>query len=109
MLPLVNATVTAITAPGSSEDYGSAGGAGSTLFSGEAPAYVTQQMFQNANGEKLDQITVTRLVLNYNVGNLVQRGGTITFSTDGVVSTRIVRELQRYLLFGTTRVWFRDV
>ncbi len=116
MLPLTNATLTQIAGGGHTEDWDRGPGADLIRWSGAADAYVTEKSTTTiiTEGAKdvypsLTEAKLTRIVVDSSVGNLVQKGDTITFTWNNQTGIqRQVDNTQTYTLFGTTRLWLRE-
>lgn len=107
--PLINATLTKVETAVSSADYDQAEGAESEVWAGSVGAYITEKVVDELAAEREDEIKLTRMVVPLDVGLLIKRGHTLTYDYAGQTDlTRKAKDVQRYQLFGTARVWMDE-
>jgi hypothetical protein len=103
MIPFANATLTTITAAAIAEDYDQAAVPGDARWTGALGIYVSQELTQT-EGDGVDEIITTRLEIPYAIGQLVQRGDTLTYTFETAAHARVARNLIRSELVGRVRV-----
>lgn len=108
--PLVNATLTKIEGGGTSDDWDQPAGADTTRWTGTANAYLDEKILTEVNGNALDEIKQTRLVVPLDIGDLAVRGDTVTYTQGANTFVRTVRDIQHFRTAITlTNLYFRDV
>jgi hypothetical protein len=108
MIPYRNATLTKITAVGSSDDYDDPAVAGADRWTGSEGIYVDDTRGQILAPGRIDEIEQTRVEIPYAIGKLVQRGDTLTFTFNGTSQTGIAADLSGDPLVGRRRVLLED-
>lgn len=108
MLPLTNASLTQIAGSGFQEDWDRPAGVDTVRWNGIADAYVTEAAITEMKENTQTEVKITRLVVGIDVGELVQRGDTVTYDWNNQTIQRLVDDVQTYVLFGTTRIWFKE-
>lgn len=109
-IPFSNASLTAINAGGTAEDYDQVATIGTARWTGSLGIYVAEELVQveggNLRGSQLavDEVITTRLEIPYAVGRLVQRGDRLTFTYEDATHTRTARNLMHAELVGRIRV-----
>lgn len=105
MIPYVNATLTAITAPGAGDGYDVDAPAGGQRWAGTVGIYVAEELVQIESPGRLDEVVRTRLEIPYRVGQLVRRGDTLAYELDGVVQQpRTAQNIIASRLTGRVRI-----
>lgn len=93
-LPETNGRLVSITGEGTSEDWDSAEGQEvATRWSGGRAVYVVEEAVQ-LDGESLNEVTRTRIVMPVELGLLVSQGDTLTFDFRGETRTGHARDVQ---------------
>ncbi len=105
-LPLVNATLERIAGGGTSEDYDAPEGADSERWAGKMGVYLREEILTNVNGERRDEVKATRLTVPLALGDLTERGDSITYHYAGESVTRTVRNLEEFRIVGTATFTF---
>lgn len=108
MIPWVNATLTAINAPGNAADYDTPATTGATRWTGSLGIYVAETLVQRQTGASVTEIVADRLELPYAVGALVQRGDRLTYIYETATKTRTARDLIHAVLVNRVRVILED-
>lgn len=116
MIPYVNATLTAITPTGASADYDQPAAGGTPRWTGSLGIYVAEETLEElasvtaraVAGDRLDEILRTRLEIPYNIGQLVERGDTLTYTYEGGEVQRVAGTITHAPLVGRVRVLLRD-
>lgn len=107
-LPQINATVTLVTGQATSEDWNTAAGAGSTLWTGEQPGYYRETR-ERTVGDKSDLVTVRTLIVETGFRDWTE-GENVTLTFQGRTITGNVRLIETRDLPGhplqTTRLTF---
>lgn len=111
MIPdLDNAVLTKIEGGGTSEDWDSPAGADTTRWTGTASAYLDEKILTQVNGNALDEVKQTRLVVPLTQGKMVYRGDTITYTQGSDTFVRTVRDIAHFeTAIPKTDLLFRDV
>lgn len=104
MIPFCNATLTAVAAGGSAEDYDTPQTSGAPRWTGALGVYVAEELIQVERGGDVDEVVITRLEIPYATGKLVQRGDQLTYTYGSAAHTRRARNLIRSELVGRVRV-----
>ncbi len=105
-LPPVNATLTKVQAPGLSDGWEDEETLGAVRFEGGGPAYASEQVIVETSNGAVDQLKVSRIVIPSSVP--IDSGDFLTFTKDGTVDTRRVRNIEERSDFGFTRIYFWD-
>jgi hypothetical protein len=105
--PLVNATVTNVTAP-TAEDYDTPAGAGTTVWSGSERAYVIEQLVEVPGNDRLDVLRKTEIVIPSDIGRLVQAEHSVTYTYDGSTHIRKVQSTSVHAMLGRARLALED-
>lgn len=108
MIPYTNASLTAITSPGNAPDYDQPGTAGAARWTGTRGIYVAEDLHEIESPGRVDEIIKTRLEVPYDIGKLVQRGDTLTYTFEGASRTRTAQDLLHAPLVGRVRVLVVD-
>jgi hypothetical protein len=108
VIPRANATLTAITAVGTSDDYDDSGTAGSQRWAGSVGAYVVDELIQDTTPGTVTERRRTSLVVPSTVARQIKRGDTITFNYQGVQQARRARDLRITEIVGTARIALED-
>lgn len=106
-LPIVNATVTAVTAP-VVEDYDTPAGSGSSVWAGLERAYVTEELVEVPGDGRLDVLRKTTIVIPSDIGRLVRAAHTVTYDYDGSTYTRKVQSTSVVAELGRARIALED-
>lgn len=112
MLPYTNATLTAVTGVGMSADYDTPASSGTTRWTGSAGIYVAEEIVEaispptatSSTSNRIDEIKQTRLELPYDVGKVVVRGDTLTYTYEGASVSRVAGTISHAALVGRVRV-----
>lgn len=108
-LPYTNGRLLSITGVGATEDYTDPGdNVGAERWTGNLGITVRQQLLENINGDRIDEIITTSVKLPYAIGRLVRRGDTITYTYDGDSYTRTAGTIVRAQLTDRVRVTLED-
>lgn len=108
MIPYVNATLTKITAVGTHADYDTPATAGTDRWAGTLGIYVDDSRGQILAPGRIDEIEQTRVEIPYQIGKLVQRGDTLTFTYNSQAQTGVAADLSGDPLVGRRRVLLED-
>jgi hypothetical protein len=108
VLPYVNATLSAITAPGTSSDYDTPPVPGAARWTGSLGVYVADELVQVESPGRVDEIIKTRIEIPYTIGQLVKRGDTLAYQFEATSHTRIAQDLLHAPLVGRVRVVVAD-
>lgn len=108
MLPFVNATLTAITAPGTSADYDTPAAAGAARWTGSTGVYVAEELIEVQSPGKVDEVVRTRVELPYDVGRFVERGDVLAYTYEDAPHERVARNITHAKLVGRIRVTLED-
>lgn len=96
-LPQSNARVTAILAPGPSEDYNETGGSGVPKWQGSREAYVLEQWktnySQSEGGLKRNKIVTMYIPADMVRGFSLLTGDTITYTFNGDTTSRRIQDV----------------
>jgi hypothetical protein len=107
VIPVANASLTAIAGGGFTDDYDlDATADGTVRWSGDAPAYLVRRRDERARGRTSDIVVDEFLVVDDELGKLVQDGDTVTFEFETVTENRQVSLVQRHPVAGTCRLTF---
>lgn len=104
MIPYTNASLTAITAVGTSPDYDNPGSPGTARWTGSQGIYVVEEPVETLSPGRVDEVVQTRLEIPWSVGSLVRRGDTLTFTFKGAQETGIAGTVTGDQLLGRRRV-----
>lgn len=107
-LPASNATLTAINAPGLSEDYDEPATDGTPRWTGTVDCYVVNKIRTLVGTAGLNRVKTTYLVVPYDIGETVESGDTVVFTLEGESVSRVVWEIDPAKIAGTTRLHFQD-
>jgi hypothetical protein len=107
-LPEKNCYVTKLASGGSRADYDYAGGTDTTLWTGDEGAYYVEELLTVRGNQTTDEVTRTRLYVRVPVGELAVRGGTVTFTMDGVTHDRRVQDLAVNRTSGIVKIGLED-
>lgn len=108
MIPFTNAALTAIRRGGTAEDYDQPATSGAARWTGNLGVYVAEELRQLETAGDIDEVILTRVEIPYQVGALVARGDTLTYTYEGASQTRTARNLVRAELVGRVRVTLED-
>lgn len=116
MLPASNATLTSIMGGGFTADYDQPATSGTARWQGTVGVYVVEEIITVASAtrragegaDSVNELTRTYLVLDAELGRLVQTGDTLTYTLDGVTSTRVARNVRVTPIVSTARVTFEN-
>lgn len=116
MIPYRNATLTAITPVGASADYDQPASGGIPRWTGRLDIYVADEVKEIIGtasagavvADRIDEIVQTRVEIPYNIGRLVQRGDTITYTYEGRSVTRTAGTITHASLVGRVRILLED-
>lgn len=106
-VPPVNATLTKVQAPGFTDDYGGEAELGPIKWEGQAPAYVTERVLIETSQGAVDQLRVTQAVVPSYVP-APSWGDQLTYSKNGEISTRKVKNIEERSDYGFVRIYFED-
>lgn len=103
-LPQVNATLTAITAAGTSDDYDTPAGVGAAKWEGAAGAYVTERVLTGLQPGRVDRFRSTQIVIPGDLSPRVElaQGDTVAYRYAGAARTGRVLNFEAHLLAGVT-------
>lgn len=104
MIPYRNASLTAITAVGTSPDYDDPGTAGTVRWTGAEGIYVAEEIVETLSPGRVDEVKQTRIEIPYSTGSLVQRGDTLTYTYEGASTQRKAGTITHAPLVGRVRV-----
>lgn len=105
-----NATLTKVTAPGTTDDYDVAGGAGADRWTGSVGVTVRRDpIVETQSGEALNVVRSTRIEIPYDVGRLIQQNDALTYSYEDTTWTRRVDDILRVEKVGRVRVELEPV
>lgn len=105
--PIVNATVTSVTAP-TIEDYDTPAGAGTSVWAGSGRAYVTEELVEVPGNGRLDILRKTTIVIPSDIGALVAAEHTIAYTYAGASHSRRVQAVSVVAELGRARVALED-
>lgn len=110
MIPFTNAVLSSIAGGGSAEDYDTAAGAPTARWTGTLGVYVAEELQEAVAGGGLavTEVVTDRVEIPHAIGQLVQRGDTLTFTYEDVVQTRKARDIIRSAAVGRVRVLLED-
>lgn len=103
-LPYHNARLTRVAGGGASENYDQAVGTDSDRWAGDAEAQILERVLEQVNGERLDQVKQTTLVIPSNLGIEVATGDTVTYVVGGTSVSRDVRDVASHPEVGIVRL-----
>lgn len=103
VFPLVNATLTKV-APTVSADYDLAAGDGVVRWQGTLPAYLSEELVEDVEGNRVDVLLKTTIVIPAAIGRLVQATDQITYAYDGATHTRQVASVSVVAILNRARV-----
>lgn len=104
MLPYVNATLTAVTAVGTSADYDTPAAPGLARWTGSEGIYVAEEIVETLSPGKVDEVKQTRIEIPYTIGKLVERGDTLTYTYEDAPVARVAGTITHAPLVGRVRV-----
>lgn len=107
-IPYVNATLTAITPPGSSDDYDTPGSTGAARWTGASGVYIAEELIEDQTGDRVDELVQTRVEIPWPVGQLVKRGDTLTYEYEDQARQRVARNIIHAPIVGRVRVTLED-
>lgn len=108
-LPYTNGRLLSITGVGVTEDYDQPSDTvGPQQWTGSADITVRQQLLEELNGDRIDEVIQTSIKLPYAVGRYVRRGDTITYLFEGEQHTRTAGTIVRAQLTDRVRVILED-
>lgn len=115
-IPYVNATLTAITPKGASADYDETEEEGTPRWTGSLGIYVAEETLEQlasvtsnaAASDRLDEIIRTRLEIPHDIGQLVERGDTLTYTYEGDATKRVAGTITHAPLVGRVRILLQD-
>jgi hypothetical protein len=108
VLPYVNADLTAIHGVGTTADFDIPAAPGPTRWEGSLGIYVAEERAEVLSAEQQDEIIRTRLEIPYDIGRLVERGDTLTYTYEGAPVERLAGTITRAQLVGRVRVDLED-
>lgn len=103
-----NGQLTKITATGTTDDYDVPGAPGTDRWTGSVGITVRERLLEAISPGRVDEVKETRLELPYDVGKLVARGDTLTFTYEDTEQTATAGTLIRAQLTGRVRVVLED-
>jgi hypothetical protein len=103
-IPYVNASLTAITAVGTSPDYDDPGSPGTARWTGAQGVYVAEEVIETLSPGRVDEVKQTRIEIPYLIGKLVQRGDTLTYTYESASQQRKAGTITHAPLVGRVRV-----
>lgn len=107
-IPYVNATLTAIIPPASSDDYDTPGTSGAARWTGEQGVYVAEELVEDQTGDRVDELVQTRVEIPWPLGRLVNRGDVLTYTYEDGERTRKARNIIHAPIVGRVRVTLED-
>jgi hypothetical protein len=99
-----NARLTKITGAGTAANYDEPAGSGADRWTGDVGVTVRQRHVEQLAQGRIDQVDEAHLILPFDVGALVQRGDTLTFTDEEGAHTRTAGTIVRAKLTGRVRV-----
>jgi hypothetical protein len=103
-----NATLTKITAVGTSPDGGDPGIPGTDRWTGSVGVTVRGPRLEQIGSGRIDEILRTSVTLPYDIGIQVKRGDTLTYSFESVTYARVAGTLIHAAETGRIRVLLED-
>jgi hypothetical protein len=104
MIPYTNGTLTAVTSVGTSADYDDEPTPGTVRWTGSLGIYVAEQDVETLSQDRVDEVIQTRLEIPYNIGKLVRRGDTLTYTYENEQVQRVAGTITHAPLVGRVRV-----
>lgn len=112
MLPQTNATLTAVTGAGGSEDYDTAATTGAVKWEGRATAYFSERRARVEDGDSTSIVVTRSLVVAASLPVEWAQGDTLTFTYRGTATSGQVRAIERHEVPGvalaTVRLTLED-
>jgi hypothetical protein len=115
-IPYINGMLTAITPKGATADYDQAPADGTPRWTGSLGIYVAEETLEElasvtaraVASDRLDEILRTRVEIPHTVGQLVERGDTLTYTYEGEDVRRVAGTITHAPLVGRVRVLLED-
>ena len=108
MIPYANASLLAITPVGTSTDYDIPEADGIARWTGTQAVYIAEEIVEVLSPGRVDEIKQTRLEIPYDVGKLVQRGDSVTYTYEDASRKRTAGTISHAKLVGRVRVMLLD-
>jgi hypothetical protein len=109
-LAYTNGALTSVHGSGTTRQYGRAAVAGAEKWTGEERIVVDQELVSDIAGERVNQVSITRLLVPAEPGETIAREDTVTFQRDAADNpeARRVREIESSDPLGLVRLTLWD-